>query len=177
VLVASLADGLVKGHEIGMDHRQIDFLLSDGGADVAGDVEVEVIFSNLHHLDAARVAWLFLSIAVGVDDLGNVLAAELVLALSFLKVLCGVDEQHVIGFFALLEHQDAHRDARGVEEICGQADHGVDVTVVEQLSADALFGAATEENTVGKDDRHHPFFLQVVKTMQQESEVGGGLGG
>jgi hypothetical protein len=54
----------------------------------------------------------------------------LVLAFAFHKVLGGVNEQHVVGFLALLEHEDAHRDAGGIEEICGQANHGIDVAVL-----------------------------------------------
>jgi hypothetical protein len=55
----------------------------------------------------------------------------LVLAFAFHEVLGGVDEQHVVGLFAFFKHQSAHRDAGGVEEIAGQTDHGIDVTVLE----------------------------------------------
>ena len=104
-------------------------------------------------------------------------SSQLVLAFAFLEVLGGVDEEHVVRLLALLQHQDADRDAGGVEEVGGQADDGVDVAVLEQLGADAFFGAATEEHAVGQDDRHHAFVLEVVEAVQQEGEVGGGLGG
>ena len=44
------------------------------------------------------------------------------------------------------------------------------------LRADALFRAASEQHAVRQDDGHHAFILQVVETVQQEGEVGGGFG-
>ena len=69
---------------------------------------------------------------------------QLVLALAFDEVLSRVDEQHVVGLLALLQHQDAHRDAGGIKQVRWQANHGVDVAVFQQLGLDAFFGAATE---------------------------------
>lgn len=93
------------------------------------------------------------------------------------QLLGGVDEEHVVGLLALLEHEDADGDARGVEEVRGQADDGVDMAVLEQLGADAFLSTATEEHAVGQDDRHHAFIFEVVEAVQQEGEIGGGLGG
>ena len=53
-----------------------------------------------------------------------------------------------------------------------QADHGIDVTILEQLGADAFFGTTTKQHTVGKNDRHHALFLQVGEAVQQKGEVG-----
>ena len=162
-----------------MGRLKVDLRLSHRRADVAGDVQVEVVLLDLVHLDPAGVAGLFLSELVGVDDLGDVLLAELVLAFAFVEVLraAGVDEEHVVGLLAFLEHEDADGDAGGVEEVCGQADDGVDVAVVEQLGADAFLGTATEEHAVRQDDCHHAFVFQVVEAVEEEGEVGGGLGG
>ena len=100
---------------------------------------------------------------------------QLVLAFAFLEVLGGVDEEHVVRLLALLQHEDADRDAGGVEQVGGQADDGIDVPVVQQLGADAFFRAAAEQHAVRQDDGHHAFVLQVVEAVQQEGEVGGGL--
>ena len=54
-----------------------------------------------------------------------------------LEVLGGVDEQHVVRLLALLQHEDADWDARRVEQVRRQADHGIDVSVLEQFGADA----------------------------------------
>ena len=146
-------------------------------ADVAGDVQVEVVFLDLIHLHPAGVAGFFLPELVGVDDFGDVLLAELILAFAFVEVLGGVDEKHVVGLLALFEHENADRDAGGVEEVRGQADDGVDVAVVEQFGANAFFGTATEEDAVGQDDGHHAFVFEEVEAVEEEGEVGGGLGG
>jgi hypothetical protein len=125
---------------------EVNLLLGGGGADVARDVQVEVVLLDLIHLDPAGVAGLLLSELVGVDDPGDVLRAQLVLALAFHEMLSGVDEEYVVGLLALLEHEDADRDAGGVEEIRRQADDGVDVAVLEQLGADA-FSAPPRKST------------------------------
>lgn len=80
------------------------------------------------------------------------------------------------GLLALLEHKDADGDAGGVEEVGGQADDGVDVVVFEQFGADAFFGTTTEEHAMWQDDGHDALVRQVVEAVQEEGEVGGGLG-
>ena len=56
-------------------------------------------------------------------DLLDVLIQESILAFAFFEVLGRVDEQYVIGLLALLQHPNANRDARGVEQVRRQADH------------------------------------------------------
>ena len=55
-------------HQCTVRGREVDFRLSHRGADVAGDVQVELVFLDLRHLHAAGVAGLFLSELVGVDS-------------------------------------------------------------------------------------------------------------
>ena len=129
------------------------------------------------HLHPAGVAGRFRAVLVGVDDLGDVLFRQLVLAFALHKMLGGVDEEHIVGLLAFLEDEDAHRDAGGVEEVGGQADDGVDVAVIEQLAADAFLGTAAEEHAMRQDDGHHAFVFQEVEAVEEEGEVGGGLGG
>ena len=101
----------------------------------------------------------------------------MVLALALHEVLGGVDEEHVVGLLALLEHEDADGDVGGVEEVRGQADHGVDVAVLEQFGSDAFLRSASEEDSMRQDDGHHAFRFQIVEAVEQEGEVGCGLGG
>ncbi len=168
-------DGALDFHQLLVGCLQLDLLIRYCRADVAGNVQVVAFLGDALHGDALGVAVLFRPVAVGVDDLVDVRLRESVLAFAFLEVLGGVDEEHVVRLLALLEHQDADRDACGVEEIRGQADDGVDVAVFEQLGADALLRTATKEHAVGQDDGHHAFFFQEVKAVQEEGEIGGGL--
>lgn len=114
--------------QLGMHCCQVDLLLCGRRADVTGDVEVEVVLLDLRHLHPAGVAGLFLAVLVGVDDLVDVLRLELVLAFALLEVLGGVDEEYVVRVLVLLEHEDADRNARRVEEFGGQADDGVEAS-------------------------------------------------
>ena len=74
--------------------RQINLLLTHRSADVAGDVQIEVVLFDLRHFDPAGVARLLFAELVGLDDLGDVPGLELVLAFALLKVFGGVDEEH-----------------------------------------------------------------------------------
>lgn len=91
-------------------------------------------------------------------------------------MLGGVDEEDVVGLFAAFEDEDAHRNTRGIKQVRGQADDGVDVTVFEEFGADAFFGAAAEEDAVRQDDGHDAFFLEEMEAVQEKSEIGGGFG-
>ena len=93
---------------------------------------------------AYRSIGFFGAILIGLDDSVDVLVGELVLPLAFDELLAGVDEQDIIRLLALLEDEDADRDARRIEQVRGQADDGVDMPVLEQLGADALLDAAAE---------------------------------
>ena len=79
------------------------------------------------HWDSLRVTFLFLSVLVSVDDLGDVLFRQLVLPFPFFEMLGGVDEEDILRFFALLEHEDANGDTGRVEQVGGQTYHGVNV--------------------------------------------------
>ena len=164
--VAALVD------EFGMHGIQVNFRFAHSRADVARDVQVEIVLRDLFHRHPPGIPGFFLSELVRLDDLGDVLVGQLVLPLALDEVLCRVDEQHVIRLLALLRHQDAHRNAGGIEQVGRQADHRVDVPVLQQLGADALFRPAPEQHPVRQDDGHHPFVLQEVKAVQQEGKVG-----
>lgn len=78
----------------------------------------------------------------------------------------GINKEHVIRLFATFQYQDAYRYAGGEKQVGGQADHGVDMTVVQQFGANALFRAATEQHAVWKDDRHHAAVTQPRKLKE-----------
>src|SRR3546814_3612108 len=111
---------------------------------------------DLLHRHAARIAFnrFFRALLVGINDALDVLVAQLVLPLSLREVLraASVDEQHIVRLLALLEHQDADRDAGGIEQVGRQANHGVYVAVLEQLGADVRFLAAAEQHTVRSEE-------------------------
>src|SRR5271167_4328268 len=75
------------------------------------------------------------------------------------------------GFLALLQDEDADGDAGRIEQVGRQADDGVDVPVVEELATDLRLHPATEQHAVRQDDGHHAVVLEIVKPVQQESEV------
>lgn len=169
-------DFLFDIHQLGVGGREVDLFLRLGRANVARDVQIEFVGLDLLHRHAPRVALhLLRALLVCGDDLGDVLLGQLVLALALQEMLGGVDEQHVVGLFALLQHEDANRDAGRIEQVRRQADHGVDVPVFQQFLAYALLCPAAEEHAVRQDDRHHAVVFEVVQPVQQKREVGRAL--
>jgi len=100
-----------------MHRRKINLLFSFCRADVARDVEVEIVLLDFLHADPARVARRFLAQLIGVDNFVNMLGQKLVLPFASLEALGSVDEQHIVRFLALLQHQDTHWDAGGEEQV------------------------------------------------------------
>ena len=100
-----------------MRDRQIDRDLLLSRADIARDVQIAVVGLNLVYLHASGVPLDALrTLLVGVDDLLDMLVGQVVLPLALLEMLGRVDEQDVIGLFALLQDEDADRDAGRVEQ-------------------------------------------------------------
>ncbi|MOA12537.1 hypothetical protein D3C78_1325440 [compost metagenome] len=99
------------------------------------------------------------------------LIRQLVLPLAPLEVLSRVDEQHIVRLFALLQHQDTDWDACGEKQIGWQADHCVDVAILEQLGTDASLSTASEQHTMRKNDGHHAILFEEMEAMQQKSKV------
>jgi hypothetical protein len=98
---------LLDFYQLLMHRQQVDFLSGGGGAHVARYVEVVAVLSYLGHRHATGVAVGFATLAVGGHDFVDVRLAQEVLALALFEELAGVDEQHIVGLLALLEHQDA----------------------------------------------------------------------
>src|SRR5690606_19880287 len=86
-----------------------------------------------------------------------------------------IDEEHVIGLLTLFQYQDAHRNAGREKQVGRQANYRINVAILKQLGANALFSATAEENAVRQDDSHGTFFGEEVKAMQQEGKIGGGF--
>ena len=152
--------------------RQIDLYFRLGRADIARDVQLEVVGLNLVHPHASGVPLNALrALAIGVDDLLNMPVGQVVLSLPFLEMLGRVDEQDIVGLFALLQDENADRDAGRVEQVRRQADDRIDMPVVKKLAADLLLCAAAKQHAVRQDDSHHAVVLEIVKSVQQEREI------
>ncbi len=89
---------VLGGLDVGFDFDQlrvscgeVDWDFRFGGADVAEDVEVVVLFvGDLRHLDASGEAVFRAAVLIGVD----VFIRQEILPLAFLEMFFGVDKQH-----------------------------------------------------------------------------------
>ncbi len=168
-----LAHGLLQLGELGGDGVEIDLHLLVEGIDVAGDVEVELVF--LHLAEVGHVAELFLAAAlpVGGDDALDVLGAEVVLIPHLFKALAGIDEQDVVRVLAaFFQHEDAGGNAGAVKDVRWQADDGVEVVAgVDEVAADVLLGPATEQHAMRQYAGHGGPVIQVVDHVLHKGEV------
>ena len=146
-----------------------------GAVDVAREVEVEVVLrvADLRQRDHARVAGHFGQAREGVHDHVEVLGAEAVLVAVFDEALGGIDHEDALagGGVFLVEHEDAGRDARAVEQIRRQADDALDVAAPDDLAADGRFRAAPEEDAVGEIDGRFARALEAGEDVEHKSEI------
>lgn len=85
---------------------------------VTRNVEVVVVFGYLLQGGKVAVFLNLLAITVGVNNLLNMLWAELVLCLYLLKILAGINEENTVVFLtAFLKHQNTGRDACSIEDV------------------------------------------------------------
>ena len=72
--------------------KKVDFFFGDGGADVAGDVEVVSVLFDFFHRYAAGITFFFCPVHVGVEDFVDVFFGQFILLFPFFEVVGGVDE-------------------------------------------------------------------------------------
>ena len=78
---------------------------------------------------------------------------------ALLELLAGVDEEYVGGLLTLLKHEDADRNARRVEQVWQQPDHGINVTVFQQLAPDEFLHSTAKQRAVWQDNSRHALVL------------------
>jgi len=90
VSLAGCGNFLLDGEQVRMHRCKINLFLSFCRADVARDVEVEIVFLDFRHANPARVARRFLAQLIGVDNFVDVFGQKLVLPFASLEVLGSV---------------------------------------------------------------------------------------
>ena len=138
--------------EVGTDVLDVLGLL---GVDVAGEVEVVVVFLDLGVGDEAGIAGVLLGVGEHIDDLVQVAFAEAVFGAVLHKALGGVDHEDGLagGGVLLVEDEDAGGDAGAVKEIGGQADDAANDAALDEVFADHALSVAPEKDAVGEDAR------------------------
>ena len=149
------------------------------GVDVAGDVEIVVVFGDFFEGGQVAVFILLYALAVGIDDDLDVVVGEFVLVLFLFKVAASVNEQYVVGMLAApLEDENTGGDTGAVEDVGREANDGIEeVAVFDEEAADEGFGTAAEEYAVGGYYCHLSVVVQVVDHVLDEGEIGFALGG
>ncbi len=152
---------------------QVVAILSLGRCDVARDVEVVVVGLDLGQRHQAAVAGDLAAGVEGAHDAVDVALAQAILGAVLAEAGRRVHHEDACAAVRLLlvQHEDARRDARAVEEVGGQADDAGDEAAAHQLAADVGFGVAAEEHAVGQDHRGFAGALHGFQDVQQEGVV------
>lgn len=141
-------DGLVGLGYIGHDVWKWGHFFFLEGIDIAGNVEVVVVFDNLLKTSQMGKLIHIAALGISVQDLLDVGVRHGVLVLALVKLLGSVDkvDTAVRGVTVLFENDDRRRNAGVKEDIGWQADHGVNSSFFEEVLTDLAFGVATEKN-------------------------------
>ena len=85
----------------------------------------------------------------------DVLLTQTVLVAILDEALGGINHEHALARCCLLliQHQDARRYARAIEQVSGQSDDGLDVTTLDDVTPDSCLGIATKQHAMRQDAR------------------------
>ncbi len=132
------------------------YVLRLGAVNVARQVQVVSVLrvGDLINGDHACVAPIrAVHAGEGVHDAVNVLLAQTVLVAVLDEALAGINHKDALagGSVFLVEHEDARRDARAVEQIGRQADDALQIAGADELFTDHRLGVAAEQDAVRQD--------------------------
>lgn len=142
--------------------------------DIAGNIEVVIVVDDLLHRGTMAVLLNLLALTVGIDNLADMFGAQFVLRLNLLKLFARVDEQNVVTCFAaLLDDENAGRDARAIEDVGRQTYDCVDaVALLNKELADFPFGSPAKQHAVQSDTSHRTAVVEVVYHVEDKGVVG-----
>ena len=145
---------------------------------ITSDIAVVVFGLDLTHRHAARIGGDVMPGTVGMHDLVDVFRAQVVLRLAFAVFAVGIDEQDAtvvacaILAARLVEHQQTGRDAGAIKQVAWQADHGLQITLVDEVPARFAFLTAAEQYAVRHDGSQAPIGLEHSQHMLHKHQVG-----
>ena len=126
-------NAFVNFHQLFMNGGEVYFRFRFSGGDIAGDVQIIVVFPYFFHGNAAGETFFFPAVLVGFQNFCDVFIQKAILTLAFFKIVRGIDEKDIVRPSAFFQDQDADGNTCGKEQIGGQPDDGVDVAVVQQF--------------------------------------------
>jgi hypothetical protein len=104
-----------------------------------------------------------------IDDRVNVLGAEAVLGAILQEAPARIDHKDALAGVGVLfvDGNDAGRDACAVEEVGGQANNALDVTLADKCTPDIGLGAAAEQDAVRQDAGAFAYALERAHDVQK----------
>ena len=76
-----------------------------------------------------------------------------------------------LGGISLIDDDNAGRDTGAIKQVGGQADDALDIALVNNSFADSRLRIATEQNTMGKNDRSLASAFQGLQNMERPCKV------
>ena len=102
------------------------------------------------------------------DDFVDVPLTKAVLVAVLNEVMAGINHKDTLalGGISLIDDDNAGRDTGAIKQVGGQADDALDIALVNNSFADSRLRIATEQNTMGKNDRSLAGAFQRLQNME-----------
>ena len=136
---------------------------------VARDIEVEIILLDLGDRDHARVCRHLKLRGEDINNLVNILGAQPILGAILDKARTGINHKDTRARegVLLINNDDTGGDAGAVEQVGGQANDTLDITLADQGAADVALGVAAKQDAVRQNTRAFAGTLERTHNMQE----------
>ena len=102
------------------------------------------------------------------DDFIDVPLTKAVLAAVLNEAMAGINHKDTLalGGISLIDDDNAGRDTGAIKQVGGQADNALNIALINNGFTDGCLCIATEQNTVGKNDRSLAGAFQRLQNME-----------
>ena len=138
--------------------------------DITGDIQVILVFLlDLIIGNKPGILGIVCDLLIECgDDFVDVPLTKAVLVAVLNEVMAGINHKDTLalGGISLIDDDNAGRDTGAIKQVGGQADDALDIALVNNSFADSRLRIATEQNTMGKNDRSLAGAFQRLQNME-----------
>ena len=103
------------------------------GIDIAWDIEVVFVTTNLIPAYLSRISLYRLSLTISIGNLLHVTCTEFVLFAILHETFAGIDDEHTFAATVLLQNHDECRNAGTKEDVGRKTDDGIDIVLLNEV--------------------------------------------
>lgn len=158
--------------EMGFNILQI---FRGGTVNIPGDIQI-VLVLDLDFIVRNETSILGICgnlLVEGGHNLIDIPLPQTIFAAILHEVMAGIDHKDALALVSirLVQNNNTGRDSGAVEQICRQADEALDIAFVDDGFSNGGFCIASEQNTMGQDNRSLARALQRLQNMKKPRKV------